>query len=335
MPSNDTIVFPAPTEVAVRSRERPEPGPGEVLVETERTLVSTGTELTVLSGSYPEGSVWDEYGTYPFTPGYNNVGRVVEVGDDVAAPAVGERVASWSPHAAYVTVDAEDCRSVPDAVAPDEAALFATAEIVMNGLRRGRVTWGEVVAVYGLGLLGQFAVRLARVAGAELVAALDVSEARLEYLPDGPAVLPLVPDADGSHVERLVEAANGRRADAVFEVTGNPDAIPDELEPLREQGRLVLLSSPRGETAFDFHDLCNAPSYEIVGAHQTSHPSIATPQAPWTKERHAELYFELLAQGRLDVSGLLTHAEPYDAAPALYESLLEDRTAFMGVLFEW
>ena len=121
----------------------------------------------------------------------------------------------------------------------------------------------------------------------------------------------------------------------MFEVTGNPDAITGELEALREQGRFVVLSSPRGETAFDFHDHCNAPSYTIVGAHNSSHPPVATPDNPWTQHRHAELFFEYVADGTFAVDSLVSHTEPSDRAPELYADLLADRSGAMGVVFEW
>ena len=121
----------------------------------------------------------------------------------------------------------------------------------------------------------------------------------------------------------------------VFELTGNPDVITDEFDVLRDQGRFVVLSSPRGETPFDFHDYCNAGSYAIIGAHNASHPSVATPDNPWTQHRHAELYFDLVADGSLEVESLVSHTEPYNEAPRLYDELLEDRSTAMGVVLEW
>lgn len=125
-------------------------------------------------------------------------------------------------------------------------------------------------------------------------------------------------------------------ADVVFEVTGNPDIIPKEFEALRPQGRMVLLSSPTGPTAsFDFHDLCNSPSYSIIGAHNGSHPDNATPYNQWTQHRHAELFFDYLADGELELAPLISHRAPYAKAPELYAMLLEDRSRAMGVILEW
>ncbi|WP_436933498.1 zinc-binding dehydrogenase [Halovenus marina] len=332
--SNETIVFDEPRSVMIEDRERPAPDADEVLIETERTLVSTGTELTILSGEYPDGSYWDEYAAYPFEPGYNNVGEVVDTGDDVTSIEVGQRVGTYGPHAEYTVESADDCRPVPEGITTDQAAFFTIAEIVMNGVRRSSLTWGETAVVYGLGLLGQIAVQCCRVAGARPVIAADLAPSRHAYVPEGSAVETVDPTRTDPETA-VREVAHGRLADVVFEVTGNPDAVTDELDVLRDQGRLVVLSSPRGETTFDFHDHCNEPSYRIIGAHNQSHPSVATPENPWTQHRHAELFFDLVAGGELAVEHLVSHRVDVAGASEMYETLLADRSDAMGVLIEW
>ncbi|MFB6151982.1 MAG: zinc-binding alcohol dehydrogenase [Haloarculaceae archaeon] len=330
---NPTVVFPEPRTVTVQDRERPDPAAHEVLIETDASLVSTGTELTVLSGEFPGGSAWDEYADYPVIPGYSNVGTVREAGAD-ADVETGTRVATWSPHAAYVTAAADECVRVPDGVSDEQASLFAVAQIVMNGVRKSGLDWGESAVVYGLGILGQLTVRFARIAGAETVLGIDLAKERVAYLPDEPGIVGVDPTASDP-VAAVSDVTGGRLADVVFEVTGNPDAIPDEFAVLRDQGRLVLLSSPHGETTLDFHDSVNAPSTRIIGAHQLSHPDAATAADPWTKARHAALYFAYLRQGRLRVEDLFSHVCPAGDAPGAYESLLADRTDAMGVRLEW
>ena len=56
--SNPSVVFTEPGVVAFRDAPVPRPGPGEVLLRTRRTLISTGTELTILSGKFPPDSAW-------------------------------------------------------------------------------------------------------------------------------------------------------------------------------------------------------------------------------------------------------------------------------------
>jgi len=334
MSSNETVVFPEPGTVTIEDRPVPEPGSDEVLVRSDRTLVSTGTELTYLSGSFPEGSNWDDLAEYPFLPGYCNVGTVVAVGDRVESVSVDQRVATSGGHAKYAVASEDGCRVVPDGIDDDEAALFKFAEIAMNGVRRGEVTWGETVVVTGLGLLGQMAVRCCQLAGARPVFGVDVAPSRLEYLPDDAGVVG-IHSAEEEYVDTLRSHTGGDLADVAFEVTGVPEAIPDQMDGLREQGRFVVLSSPRGETTIDFHDYCNSPSYHIVGAHSNSHPPVSTPSNPWTRFRHCELFFEYLLDGSISVESLVSHRRPFADAPDLYEALLSDRTDFAGVLLEW
>lgn len=331
---NERVVFEGHGEVAVREADVPDPDPDEVCIRSARTLISTGTELTILTGEYEAGSDWADVAEFPFYPGYDNVGRVVGVGDNVEGFIVGDRVAGYGAHARYATVDADACRPVPDGVSDDEAAFFTIAEIVMNGVRRGRLTWGEGVVVYGLGLLGQLAVRVCRAAGARPVVGVDIAPARLARLPDEAGVIGVDP-TERDPAEAVRAATGGRLADIVFEVTGNPNAITGELDTLREQGRFVVLSSPKGTTAFDFHDHCNGPSYEIIGAHNGSHPSVPTPANPWTGTRHGELFFEYLLDGSVSVEELVSHSRPYREAPALYDLLSSDRSDALGVLLEW
>ncbi|MFB6141163.1 MAG: zinc-binding dehydrogenase [Halosimplex sp.] len=269
MRTNDTVVFADANEVTVEERPVPEPGAGQVLVEAERSLISTGTELTQLSGDVPEGSVWDQISNYPIdTPGYCTTGEIVEVGDGVDESVVGDRVATWKHHARYTVADYDAVEPVPDGVSAEEAAFTPIVQIVMNGVRHGDIDWGESVGIYGLGLLGQLATRFVRMAGTRPVYALDLAEERIEYLPEDSAIEVVNPAEDDPR-ERVESTGHGRLADVVFEVTGNPDVITQEFDILREEGRLVMLSSPKGETAFDFHDYCNRGSYEIVGVTPT------------------------------------------------------------------
>jgi len=334
MESNPTVVFPEPRRVVIEERGMPSLAAGDLLIRTERTLVSTGTELTILSGEFPAESAWSRYGKYPFLPGYDNIGEVIDVGKDVSGEWLGRRVASYGNHARFVARPATQVRPVPFGIAPDHAVFFTIAEIVMNGVRRGEVTWGEEVVVFGLGLLGQLTVQICHLCGARTIIAVDVSDWRLQRLPQCPGILPV--NSSKESLQDIVKSATrGRMADVVFEVTGNAEAVPEEARLLRRLGRLVIVSSPRGPSLFDFHDLCNSPSLTIIGAHNSSHPAYETLNNPWTNHRHAELFFDLVADGRLDVGRLISHRVPYTEAPGVYEQLLEDRSRMMGVLFEW
>ncbi len=331
---NPTIVFTQPGQVVIEQRLVPESTQGQALIRTKKTLISTGTELTILSGDFPEDSAWSRYGRFPFVPGYDSVGEVIGVGEGVDDEWVGRRVASYGQHARYATVSADSLRPIDEEI-PDEYAVFSTmAEITLNGVRRGGVRLGDAVVIYGAGLVGQLAARFCGLCGARPVMVVDLAELRLSRLPKDPFFIALNPKVNDV-VAEVRKETGGRMADIVIEATGDQDLIPAEFGCLREQGRFVVLSSPRGKTTFDFHDLCNSPSYTIVGAHNRSHPHHPTSDNPWTGKRDAEFFFDLVRKRELDVGNLISHRVPYSQAPEIYGQLLKDRSGFMGVILMW
>jgi threonine dehydrogenase-like Zn-dependent dehydrogenase len=333
---NPTVVFPAPGRVVLEERVVPTPGPGEVLIRTRVSLVSPGTELTVLgeAGDDELGAEWRKLQRYPYVAGYSNVGEVIAAGDAAGEGWLGRRVDTHTPHAAYTVCKISELRPVPDGVSDEAAALTTLAEVVMNGLRRAQLTWGESVAVVGLGLLGHLAARLARLAGARPVFGLDLAPERLARLPADPAFVALQGEA-GALVEAVRGPGREAGVDVVVEASGNPRALPGQALLLRPQGRLLIVSSPSGASTFDFHDLCNRTSLTLIGAHYFSHPPEATFHSPWSALRHGALFLDRLAAGDLAADDLITHRFPGTRAPEAYELLRARRQETLGVVFDW
>ena len=331
---NQTVVFTSAGNVELQNKDCPKPGKGEVLIETEVSLVSTGTEQTFLSGECPENSKWSTYIHYPMTSGYSNVGTVIETGEGVSKDWIGKRVASFSKHAQYVTAEEKELRRIDYDITSEEAAFFAIAEVGLNGIRRTKIELGNRVVVYGAGVIGQLLVRYLLAGGCTEIMVINRSKKRLSYLPKSPAVIPVSPTEE-SVLEAVKKATYGEMADIVFETTGNADLIPEEFKVLHQQGKLCMLSSPRKATMFDFHDFCNAGSFEIIGAHISSQAPEASFDNPWTCVRNSEVFFKMLYNRQMEVSSLVSHRVSYKEAPDMYKKLLEDRSQTMGVIFNW
>lgn len=332
--ANPTVLFTKPCEVAVENLPIPSPESGELLIKTRCTLISIGTETTILGGRFPEGSLWHKYAEYPWHAGYDNIGEIVEVGPDVDNALIGKRVATYGPHAQYFTWEASAAYPVPPDASDEEAVFFTIAEIVLNGIRRSGLKLGESVGIYGMGLLGQLTARFCRLWGAWPVIGIDLSDSRLARLPKDKGIVSVNPKTDD--LSAVVDkATKGRMVDIVFELTGEPSVIPQEFAILRPHGKLVVLSSPRGITSFDFNDCCSMLSYTIIGSHNFSHPEHATIDNPWTRARDVELYFDFLVGEQIDMRPLISHRHTVDQAPDVYRKLLEDKTEAMGILFDW
>lgn len=330
-----TVICAAPQQVVLRDEPLPDLTDNMFLVRTRLTAISTGTEMTAYTGEFPSESRWASYIRYPFRMGYSNLGEVIAVGDGVTEVRVGDRVVGHKAHTQFTTYRINDLwLKVPDGVPDEAAAIFTLAIISLNGVRRAKVQLGESTVVFGLGPIGIMAAQFARLSGARPVIGVDLFAERREQA-ERVGIDITLDGNDPELADKVAQLTKGRLADVVFEVTGNPQVIPSEFQVLRRQGRLVMLSSPRGPTLFDFHDLCNAPSFTIIGAHNTSHPPHENPDDPWTMKRNGELFFDLVARGDLKVTELITHRFRWDNAPEAYQLLLMERGKTGIVLLDW
>jgi threonine dehydrogenase-like Zn-dependent dehydrogenase len=169
---------------------------GQVLIRSNRTLVSAGTERMLVefgkagwidkARQQPDKvrMVLDKIRTdglmptveavfnkldQPLPLGYCNVGTVLEAGPGATAFAAGDRVVSNGKHAEAVSVPVNLCARVPDAVPDDEAAFTVLGAIALQGIRLVQPTLGETVVVTGLGLIGLVTVQLLRANGCRVL----------------------------------------------------------------------------------------------------------------------------------------------------------------------
>ena len=312
----------------------PDPGPGEILIRTRKTLISTGTELTGYTGDFPPNSFWTTFIEYPWRKaGYSNVGEVVALGPDVTGYEVGQRVASGGRHASLNIQPLSRVQAIPDGVTDDQALFWQLGKTVMNGVRLARIALGETVVLVGAGILGQLATQYVNLSGGFPLIVVDLSERRLDMAKGHGATHTLIGGRDDL-LDDIREITHGRMADVAFEITGNQNVIPFLLHMVRRLGRVILLGSPRGKVEVDFHNEVHTLGLRIIGAHTSTHPAVETPYNPWTVTRNGELFFDLIMAGRLQVDDMITHRYPWREAPEAYKMLAADRTQAMGVALE-
>src|SRR5689334_21389080 len=147
-----------PFEVSVREFDLPETPPnGMVIVETDRTLISAGTELAIVMGThigFTTGAAWPRY---PMALGYTAVGQVIAVGPNVTGLTVGDRVLGPTPHASHGVVEASRLRRLPPDCSAEAALLANLSYIPFLGVRLAKPRLGDGMAVFGQGLIGALA----------------------------------------------------------------------------------------------------------------------------------------------------------------------------------
>lgn len=152
-------------------------GPDELLIETEYTFISAGTELANYTGK--DSAVFEpgSWYAYPWRFGYANVGIMRSVGSAVKRVQVGERVFTYGNHGSHVRYNqARLVIQVPDELDAAIAAAARMAAVSMTAIIVAEIKGNPWVALYGLVSVGNlaaqaFLARGCRVIGVEPVEA--------------------------------------------------------------------------------------------------------------------------------------------------------------------
>jgi len=311
------LYFTAPRSVDVREEPVPEPGSDEVLVHTERSSISPGTELLAYRGEISAETATDEMldgldGTfsYPFQYGYAAIGRVAETGADVGDSWADRRVFAFNPHESQFVADPDTL--IPTTLPSDQAVLIPNCEAAVNFVMDARPRIGARVVVFGQGPVGLLTTALlAEFPLAELVT-VDYDNSRREMSRSLGADRALSPDGlDDIDID----------ADISFELSGNPDALDTALDITGYAGDVVVGSWYGNKDV----------SLSLGDDYHRSHVRIRSSQVSrvdpdhadrWDKNRRMELVCSTLAE--LDFGGLVTHSLPVERAGEAYE-LLDSR----------
>ncbi len=324
------VIWPDRAKVDIEAFELPAIKDDEILVATECTLISPGTERAFLLG------LPNARGGYPSRPGYSNIGKVVEVGKNVSGYMIGDRVATTQGHTSHFVASPNRLLKVASSDAPaEEVVFFNLSAIALQGVRKARIELGEATLILGQGLIGLLALQLSKLSGAIPVIAADLTDSRLELSKSIGADHTLNPE-DTDFSERLSNATMGKGPTVVIEATGHPDAISTALAAAGWGARVVLLASTRGETpSVNFYRDVHKKGLILYGAHNSIRPRQESSPNFWTSEDDSRLMLSLIAQKRFIVAPLISHRVPGHDAPKAYQLLMEWNPGLLGVVLQW
>ncbi len=324
------VIWPDRAKVDIETFELPAIKDDEVLVATECTLISPGTERAFLLG------LPNARGNYPSRPGYSNIGKVVEVGKNVSGYTVGDRVATTQGHTSHFAASPNRLLKAETSDTPaEEMVFFNLSAIALQGVRKAQIELGEATLVLGQGLIGLLALQLSKLSGAIPVIAADLTDSRLELSKSIGADHILNPE-DTDFSERLAGATMGKGPTVVIEATGHPDAISTALTVAGWGARVVLLASTRGETPnVNFYRDVHKKGLILYGAHNSIRPRQESSPNFWTSEDDSRLMLSLIAQRRFIVAPMISHRVPGHDAPKAYQLLMEWNPGLLGVVLQW
>lgn len=352
---------------------RPVITPTEVLVQTIASVVSPGTERSVIS--LAQAGLIAKARARPdlvrqivykakiegvaqtlksvrgrldedLPLGYSAVGIAREVGTAVAGVTPGQLVATAGAgkanHAEFQAVPGFLCSVIPDGVSTEDAAFTTIASIALHGFRLAEVGPGARVVVLGLGLVGQLALRVAKAAGCE-VAGIDIAGFPVEVASRA-GNFSLTEDGDAT-THAVMSWSRQMGADAVLVTAGgkSSNAIMRVPSICRDRATVVIV----GDVGLD---LQRTPFYEKEltlrfarsygpGRYERSYEEWGVDypagHVRWTEGRNLEAVLDLISNQRLSMGDLVTHTFDIEKAADAYQLIQERSEPFLGVLLKY
>ena len=317
-------VLHAPGEIRIEERDRPTPGPREVLVQITAVGVC-GSDV-----HYYEHGRSGPFGVEaPLILGHESAGRVVELGEGASKHAVGDRVAlepgvpcgrcrecragrynlcadvvffATPPvdgaFAEFVAIHEDFAFALPDSLSDEEGALMEPLSVGVWACRKAGIGAGDKVLVSGAGPIGQLAMQCARAFGATEVTVSDVNPHRLELAARTGATRTAAPDDLGDDYDALIECS------------GHPGALIAGITALRPAATAVLVGMGPGEEGTLPLAVIQTREIWVTGTF-----------------RYANTYptaIALAATGRVDLKAIMSRRFELDEAEAALRAGMED-----------
>lgn len=345
---SEVLVFTQPRTIDFETVEDRPLQAKEVRVRTLYSGISAGTEMTAYRGTNPYLSKqWDAENRlfrpsdspaqpYPLSGwGYEEVGDVVEVHQDVTGLRVGDIVYGTWGHRTHHILQEEYARQriKPEGLESILAIYSHLGPIALNGILDAGIHVGETVAVFGLGVVGQVVAQLAKLSGAAVVG-VDLIERRLELAKGLGAIDLGLNPAEASPAERIKERTNGRGADVSFEASGSAQALHEAVRATAYSARVVTLGFFQGQaTGLFLGEEFHHNRISIVCS-QISNVDPALSYR-WDRMRLIHTIMELQARGSLNLRPVITHVIPFRQAARAFQILDETPEQALQIVLDF
>ena len=289
----------------------------------------------------------------PQNPGYSSAGTVIAVGEGVTDIRPGDRVAcagaGIAMHAEIASVPRLLLAPIPasdplsDEVPFDEAAFATLGAVALHGIRTSEARLGDLVAVIGLGLLGQLTVQLLKAAGCRVLG-MDLDGTRAELARGLGA--DEIASAPSAFRDLCFEVSAGCGVDAVLITAETASSDPVNLAGVIARDRAVVVAvgtvgmqierKTYYEKELDFRISRSYGPGRYDTAYEQKGRDYPIGYVRWTETRNMQAFLQLLAQKKIDVGSLITHRFPVERAKIAYNLItgkLHER--FLGVVIQY
>jgi 2-desacetyl-2-hydroxyethyl bacteriochlorophyllide A dehydrogenase len=293
-----SLYFTAPKSIEIRDGPMPEPGAGQVLVQTLLSAISPGTESLIYQGLFPEQLAIDESiaglggrFSYPLKYGYSAVGRVVALGLGVTPGWQDRLVFAFNPHESHFIAPVSSLISVPQGIEPETAVFLPNMETAVNLVMDGKPIIGERVAVLGQGIVGLLTAALLARFPLERLVTLDRYALRRQASLELGALASLDPGDPQTQQQLQILLPEG--VDLCYELSGNPPALDQAIALTGFDGRVIIGSWYGQKRAdLDLGGRFHRSRIRLISSQVSSLAPELTGR--WSKRRRFDVAWEML-----------------------------------------
>lgn len=326
------VWFPRARSVELRTEQLAATGPDEVRVHAVLSAISHGTELLVYRGEVDPDLPLDlptlagGYG-FPLKYGYASVGHIVALGRDVPGLREGDLVFALHPHQDEYVIAGSLVRRLPDGSTPEQGVFLANLETAINVVLDAKPRLGEVVAVFGQGVVGLLVTQLLRRSGARVVA-VEPSAVRRSFAARCGAEAAVAPGDE----QVITTLSGGRGADIAIDASGSPAALQQAIDRVAPEGTVVVCSWYGDKpVTLDLGGRFHRGRVRVISSQVGRvDPSLAP---RWDRERRLGLAMDLLSE--LDLAELITHRFAFARAAEAYALLDTDASESVQVVLDY
>ncbi|WP_094545546.1 zinc-dependent alcohol dehydrogenase [Petroclostridium xylanilyticum] len=309
--------------------------PMEVILETETSIISAGTELARLYALEKEV-------TFPFRPGYGCIGRIVKKGSGIKNFNVGDRVFYAGKHASVQRfLHGEEHQwcylfPVPEEIDAVHAAVACMAQIAITAPNITKIRLGDSVVVFGLGTVGILAALMYKMKGANVIGVDPVKERCIAAEKAG--VDTVVDVESKKQVDIIMQMTKGKGADVAVDAVGHTGVIKNCIQSTAVCGQVILLGSPRVPFETDANDIfwdIHIKNITVRGAHMWQFPVRVDRGNAFSVEWNYDTIFKLIRNHKLPVDKIISHVIKPEKAPDAYAGLYHNPLEYLCVVIDW
>jgi len=291
----------------------------------------------------------------PQSPGYSSAGTVLAIGEGVTDIQPGDRVAcagaGFAVHAEIACIPRLLLARIPTRnpisgageVALDQAAFATLGAVALHGVRTAEARLGDMVAVIGLGLLGQLTTQLLKIAGCHVLG-MDIDAGRTQLASQMGA--DAVATSASEFRDLCRQASRGGGVDCVLITAETPTSDPVNLAGAIARDRAVVVAvgtvgmeiqrKAFYEKELQFRISRSYGPGRYDSAYEQKGRDYPIGYVRWTETRNMEAFVELLAEGKVNLDSLISHRFPIEEAHRAYALISgKSRERFLGVVIQY